>query len=279
MTSKVHDALDRTQDKEEEGNEGDISTIPQTFLQPNAIIRAAQKIPSANVKRLIWLSIAMLPDDSTEYTVTFNINDVIKSLGLSRGQKTKLLIRQAVEECHQAFIEIETPRGLRILNWFTDSYMKKEAVDSKFINDWDWGDIKMTFHPDVGWAVKQLKGNFTIMELKKLGKLTGKYAQRLYELIMSQAGNKGLHGNARGTWFYMETIANLRSFLDVEKGEYPRMGNFRSFVIDNPVREINESGLGISIQVEYIRDKKDQRKLAAVKFVARDLGQSGGKQA
>ena len=106
----------------------------------------------------------------------------------------------------------------------------------------------------------QLKCHFTRYQLKTVIKFKSQYSIRLYELL-KEFEYLG-HG---GVFYRIIAIDELKEFMGVKEGEYERIGNLKSRLIDPAVNDISAySDIAIN-QVEYIKEGK---RVASVKFTA-----------
>jgi len=215
--------------------------------QPNVISQAIYDL-SPSARKLVAMAMSLLPAEggsSWDYdnnTVTFKTADFINALGLDRGGETRKYIRAAVEECHNSSVTIEIPNeGFDIMSWFMISKIRENT-------------ITMAFTPQMADLLRGFKKAYAKISLVDLGKLQSRYAIRFYELAMSYSGFAGKDGNPRGHWWFEKTLDDLRVLFDVKKKLYPRTSNFRTFVIDNPIEEINKADIGIFIKPEYVYD-------------------------
>jgi len=213
--------------------------------QPNIISQAIYDL-SPSARKLVAMAMSLLPAEggsSWDYDnniVSFKTADFINALGLDRGGETRKYIKAAVEECHNSSVTIEIPNeGFDIMSWFTISKIRENT-------------ITMAFTPEMADLLRSFKKAYAKISLVDLGKLQSRYAIRFYELAMSYSGFAGKDGNPRGHWWFEKTLDDLRILFNVKKRLYPRTGNFRTFVIDNPIDEINKADIGIFIEPEYV---------------------------
>lgn len=124
---------------------------------------------------------------------------------------------------------------------------KIELVHSRWVNKVAYskmnGHIAMQLTPDVIDMVGKLKSCFTQYKIKQISNLTSMYALRLYELIMQWASTK------KTPTF---EISEFRAKLGVIDGEYSRMYDFKKYVLDFAVKQINGN---TDIQVKYEQHK------------------------
>jgi plasmid replication initiation protein len=92
------------------------------------------------------------------------------------------------------------------------------------------GNIQVIFTPEVIKYITRLEAEFTSYQLEKVGNMTSSYAVRVYELL-SQHRDIG-HRTLNLAW--------LRETLGVEPGEYKLTADFKKWVIEIAVDQINK---------------------------------------
>ena len=91
--------------------------------------------------------------------------------------------------------------------------------------------LEITFAPDVVPLITRLEEHFTSYQLKQVSQLTGKYAIRLYELLIAW--------REVGKTPQIE-LSEFRQKIGVENGEYERMHHFKARVLEPAIKQINE---------------------------------------
>ncbi|MDR1221096.1 MAG: replication initiation protein [Treponema sp.] len=121
----------------------------------------------------------------------------------------------------------------------------------------DTGVCTMIFDQDLAEFLKELKRLYAKLNLADKGRLQSRYALRIYEMALSYKSLHGKDGNAENAWYIERTLEDLRK------------------VIEGPVREINESGIGVKIKSESI---KKGRNIAGFRFECRSASRTAGKK-
>lgn len=93
------------------------------------------------------------------------------------------------------------------------------------------GTVYLSFTPDIVPLITRLEENFTKYEIEQISKLTSIYAIRLYELLI-QWRSRG-----KTPTFDLDVF---RSQLGVDDGQYKTMCNFKQFVLDFALKQINQ---------------------------------------
>lgn len=106
------------------------------------------------------------------------------------------------------------------------------------------GTVYMRFTSDVVPLITRLEEQFTSYELEQVANLDSGYAIRLYELI--------IQWRSVGKTPKFE-LQNFRKQLGVEPSQYKTMSNFKKFVLDFAVKQINTH---TDITVKYDQHKE-----------------------
>lgn len=93
------------------------------------------------------------------------------------------------------------------------------------------GIVYMRFTQDIVPLITRLEENFTKYELQQISRLTSAYAIRLYELLIQWR-------SVGKTPIFDLTL--FRGQLGVEKDQYKTMSNFKRFVLDFALAQVNE---------------------------------------
>ncbi|WP_458368222.1 replication initiation protein RepM [Pseudomonas helleri] len=143
-----------------------------------------------------------------------------------------------------------------VLNLFDRQFSFKEedrngkigTVKSRWVSRIKYIDdsatLEITFAPDVVPLITRLEQHFTSYQIKQVAQLTGKYAIRLYELLIAwrEVGKVP-----------QINLAEFRNKIGVEDGEYMRMSDFKIRVLEPSIKQINEH---TDITVTYEQHKK-----------------------
>lgn len=92
------------------------------------------------------------------------------------------------------------------------------------------GNIQVIFTPEVIKYITRLEAEFTSYQLEKVGNMTSSYAVRIYEMLSQyrEIGHRTL------------SLAWLRETLGIEPGEYKLTADFKKWVIEVAVDQINK---------------------------------------
>lgn len=93
------------------------------------------------------------------------------------------------------------------------------------------GIVFLRFTQDIVPLITRLEENFTKYELQQVSRLTSSYAIRLYELLIQW------RSNGKTPVFDLLTF---RQQLGVEAHQYKTMSNFKTYVLDFALKQVNE---------------------------------------
>ena len=112
---------------------------------------------------------------------------------------------------------------------------KLKVVKSRWVSQIAYVDksaeIQIIFSPAVASMCSRLESHFTRYDLKQIAGLSSKYAVRLYELVVAWKAT------GKTPEF---SLAEFRSQIGLLDSEYTPMNNFKKYVLDLAVAQINE---------------------------------------
>jgi plasmid replication initiation protein len=128
---------------------------------------------------------------------------------------------------------------------------KLKVVKSRWVSQIayvdDLAEIQIIFSPAVASMCSRLERHFTSYDLEQVAPLTSKYAVRLYELVIAWK-NTG-----KTPVFKLDNFRNQLGLLD---NEYIPMSNFKKYVLDLAVDQINEH---TDIKLDYEQHKSGRK--------------------
>jgi plasmid replication initiation protein len=250
-----------------------LGVTPRYVLQHNAISRSAHNL-SATAKKLTAMAMALLPSNLSSLTVAFTFIEFCKAIGYTKSGESFKLFLAALKECVNSSISLEITtektgkKKWEHYTWFISSDLDEET-----------GVATMTFSPQLATVIVELKRVYSKIILRDIGELQSKYAIRLFELAISYSSLKGQHGNRDLAWYFERSVQELRFMMGIPEDTYKETRLFRQKVIEEPVKEINRSGIGLAIKTEGV---KQGRRLAAIRFdcqqMAHILPQKGNRR-
>jgi len=235
-----------------------LGVTPRYVLQHNAISRSAHSF-SALARKVTAMAMSLLPPDLSSLSAAFNFPEFCHALGLERGGNNFELFRAAVKECLDKSVYIEIPAKKKGKTNFVGHHWFSRTE----INE-DTCICTMDFDPELADFLKAMKWMYSKIILTDIGLLQSRYAIRIYEFAISYSSLKGRDGNATNEWYFERTIPELRKIFGIGPDEYKKTNDFKVNVIERPINEINNAGMGIKITLVDVRDG---RSLIAIRFV------------
>lgn len=231
----------------------------ELVVKDNALINASYSL-SLIEQRLILLAIVITRrhhhnmewDFLLGKPIEISASDYIEAFDVSR-QTAYEALQTASKTLFQrqfSYQERGEVKGIwyKTSRWVSDiAYMNETAT------------VSFTFAPAVLPLITQLEKHLTSYELQQVASLNSSYAVRLYEILIAW----------RTTGKTPQiTLEDLRSKLGVINGEYERMSNFKSRVLDYSIEQINEH---TDIKASYEQHKQGRKVTGfTFKFKAKD---------
>lgn len=236
--------------------------------QKNVISRSIYTMASTERKILAY-AMYKLPYSKDGRTLEFNLRHLVKDLGMTYGSHSKEIFSKAEKSLEKQTVilqdeefEVDGHKEFRreVFPWF--SYLKFDTVENKFI---------VRFNKDLIDYIKDYQG-WSLLELKIMGSLTSSYAIRYYEIAKSYQGFAGKNGNKRNEWYFEYEVGQLVDLFQLYKPNkeplYSRVADMKKYVVDNPIKELNEKNVGFYIEVETLRE--GQRKISGFHFTCKE---------
>lgn len=201
--------------------------------QHNAITTARYEYSELQLDLFFYL-LSMLKKEKTDGVYEI----VVKDLSDMTGKEYKYgYLRKATEEMGGRMFEVSTAKSYKQLWMFQRvEYMIGE------------GRIEIEFANPIKPYLFDLKDNFTSFQLYAALRLGSKYAKRIYALC-SQWKDKG-----QTQTFDIDELKKMLALLD-DKGneQYRQIGQFKQFVLDESVKQINQH---TDLQISYTLQKR-----------------------
>ena len=217
---------------------------PDYVRQPHAFSRSMYNL-SATARKLAAMAMSLLPSNLTQRKVKFTIFEFISAVGLTRSGNLYEALENAVDECLNSKIKIYTQTGWSKAPWFSLTEFNEKT-----------NEITMEFSELLVEYLTPFISMYAKLPLENFGKLSSKYALRFYEIAMSFESMKGKSGNPINSWYFEKSIKELREMFGIEPGAYKETRDFRVYVIEKPIKEINAANIGLLIVTKYIRSGK-----------------------
>jgi len=217
-------------------------------VKDNALMNASYNL-EVTEQRLILLAIISARETGKGITadskLEIHASDYAKQFNVTKEGAYKAL-KEAVNNLfdRQFSFQEETSKGIGIVR-------SRWVSRIKYIDDSAL--LEITFSPDVVPLITRLEKHFTSYQINQVSGLTGKYAIRLYELLITwrEVGKTPIL-----------KLADFRSQLGVEPNEYKAMNHFKSRVLEPSLQQINEK-TDIKVKVEQ---HKNGRSISGFSF-------------
>jgi plasmid replication initiation protein len=216
--------------------------------QSNSLIDASYRIASVGEGRLIRALIAQISSNDEDFKLyRVSVSDFARLFNIT-GESAYEQINKAADELMSRKIYIETGEDILNTRWLSSSKYKKRS-----------GYIELRFDVNLKPYLLQLKGHFTQYELENIVSFKSSYSMRIYELLKMEQFKATKNGYFQRKFDYED----LRKSIGITESEYALFADFRRYVIEIAVREINAtSGIEIT-QIEY---PKTGRKISHIVF-------------
>ena len=208
-------------------------------VKDNALMNASYNL-EVTEQRLILLAIINAREThkciTSDSKLEIHANDYASQFHVTKEAAYKAL-KTAVNNLfeRQFSFKEETKKGVGIVRSRWVSRIK--YIDDSAI-------LEITFAPDVVPLITRLEKHFTTYQIQQVTQLTGKYAIRLYELLIAW--------REVGKVPQIE-LSEFRGKLGVENDEYKAMNHFKSRVLEPSIKQINQH---TDITVSYEQHKR-----------------------
>lgn len=213
----------------------------EIIVKDNALINASYNLDTVE-QRLILLAILQARETKTgidaNTRLRIHASDYMDRFNVSKHAAYKALKTAVTNLFGRQFsyltIDERTGKSKKVISrWVQNiAYIDDAAI------------LEVTFTLDVVPLITRLEKQFTSYQLKQVTQLTGKYAIRLYELLIAwrEVGKTPLF-----------EISDFRSKLGLGVDDYPRIDTFKRRVLESAVKQINEH-TDIIVKVEQHKE-------------------------
>ena len=227
----------------------DMSKQAQVIRKSNELIEARYRL-SVNEQRLIFSLISLInPNDEDFQEYVIKIDALAEMFGIEKGNGQYERTHEAAKELLRKPLDLSKGKSREFVTWL--DYVKYQEGK---------GEVIVSFHKALKPYLLQLKEHFTQYQLPSIAKFRGQYSARFYELLK----RREYQGDG-GQFWVKYSILELRMILDIPDSEYSRINDFRRYVVDASMKEIQEfSDLKI-VDCQYL---KTGRKFTDIKIYA-----------
>lgn len=195
-------------------------------VKDNVLINASYALDLVE-QRLVLHGIVKSRETETGFNalkpVSIHASEYEKQFGVTKDAAYKALKDAVLSLFERQFTFTELQDG------------KSKIVKSRWVSQIayidDLAEVQMIFSPAVSSMCSRLESHFTSYDLEQVAPLSSKYAVRLYELVMAW--------KATGKTPVF-SLAEFRNQLGLLDNEYKQMNNFKTYVLDLAVAQINE---------------------------------------
>ena len=210
-------------------------------VKSNALIQKSRFSLSLQAQRCLLFAISRIKFSdmpSTEYT--FAIKDICDACGIdmkTHGDYYNLMKA-----------ELKALRDNSI--WITNEEGKEETVSwfSKVKINKGTGTVSVKFDENIEEYLFLLQNRYTQYKLSTPLSFKSKYSIRLYELLLSYTKKRDLENGRENEITFMPD--ELKERLDAQN--YIKFYDFRRFVLDKAIEEINTYSEDINVSYDYI---------------------------
>ena len=199
----------------------------ELIVKDNALINASYNLDLVE-QRLILLAIVEARESgkgiNANDPLTVHAESYINQFGVHRNTAYQAL-KDACDDlfARQFSYQSLSEKGNTINHksrWVSEvAYIDNEAV------------VRLIFAPAIGPLITRLEEQFTKYEIQQISNLTSAYAVRLYEILIAwrSTGKTPLI-----------TMYDFRQKIGVLETEYKRMYDFKKYVLDIALKQVNE---------------------------------------
>ena len=227
-------------------------------VKSNALIQKSRFSLSVQAQRCLLFAISRIKFSdlpSTEYT--FSIKDICDACGIdmkTHGDYYNLMKK-----------ELKALRDNSI--WITNAEGREETVSwfSKVVINKGTGTVSVKFDETMEDYLFLLQNRYTQYKLSTPLAFKSKYSIRLYELLLSYIKKSDLDNEKEKELYF--TPEELMERLDADK--YKKFYDFRRFVIEKAINEINTYSEDIHAEYDYYYSGKVATRVV---FIITDAG-------
>ena len=208
-------------------------------VKDNVLINASYSLDLVE-QRIVLQGIVKSRETEKGFTdsnpVSIHASEYEKQFGVTKDAAYKALKDAVLSLFERQFTFTELEKG------------KLKVVKSRWVSQIayidDLAEVQIIFSPAVASMCSRLEKHFTSYDLDQVSKLNSKYAVRLYELVIAWKAT------GKTPEF---SLAEFRNQLGLIDNEYTAMNNFKKYVLELAVSQINEH---TDIKLDYEQHKK-----------------------
>lgn len=220
---------------------------PKIIRKSNELIKARYKLSVGEQRLVLHLAseISLNDEDFKDYEI--RVSELAKMFGLENDKSLYEKVEQAAESLIGQKIRLQDNEATELTTWLSHvKYIKGSGM------------LKLRFDKSIKPYLLQLKSHFTQYNLNHVIDFKSQYSIRFYELLKMDAFK-----SQNGQFEKAFEIGDLRLTLGLAKKDYSLFADFRIWVIEPAVKEINEK---TDLHIENVTYGKTCRKMTRVTF-------------
>lgn len=201
----------------------DLFDTQQRIVMSNALVSAAYRLSEWEHKIIGAAAVQIPPGTaiSTEKMFRVELSDVRDLFDVDR-RKVKQLVQDAADRLYERSIRVRySPDGTKHESVLDTRWLAAKCVVEE-------GVLLLQFAPMVIPYLSDLSERFTQINLREIGRLSGSWAPRLYQILMQWSS----------VGYCSIEVDEMRQMLDLNQSEYGRTAELNRRVIMPAVREI-----------------------------------------
>lgn len=225
----------------------------ELIVKGNDIVRKSRYSLTVAEQRIVLYLLSKLKPDSTETEYRFDIREFAETVGIEYCENIST-IKENIKSIRDKSSWIKSPDGKSeiLFSWISEA----EIIP-------DTGIVNITIGKKALPYLMSLKRDFLQYPLIAVLALRSKFSIRLYEIFKSY----------QYLGHYEVSLKDLRYMMMIEPDEYKKTNDFRRFVLDRPLEEINTF---TDLEVEY-EVLKTGRSITGFSFTISEIDGWNGK--
>lgn len=225
--------------------------MPKIIPNNNRQIVVSNQINEARFKmsraeqRLFLYCIGIIDNDNDRLNLTFKL----------KIEEFKQFLELKRNDFHTEMREITKTLAGRVIEIKNGDRLRQMPVLS--LVDYNLGEVTIKVNSELAPFLIELKNNFTKFSLKEVLRFKSLFSMRIYQFLSQYAYKNEV----------IYTLEELRYMLDIAAHEYRLYGDFKRYVIDKALKEINSNS---SLKFTY-KEIKTGRKITAIHFIIKKL--------
>lgn len=213
-------------------------------VKNNKLIQAHYRLSAGEQKIVLTLCSKIHCDDVTFKEYELKVSEFLELMGIKdSGGSQYNQLQNVCKKLASRVLKIDTGNGFKVFPWMHHvEYKEKEGV------------ILLQFHEYMAPYLLYIKNNiYTKYKLGVVLNFKSEYSFRIYELM------KQVYPRMRDKTI---TVEELKNILGIDKKEYTKYGHFKSKVLKQAQKEINNNS---DIEIEF-DEIKQNKKVVALNF-------------